>query len=166
MPASVILAGILFLCARRMPLFGLGGEPPMPMPGCRPSESWIYPQCCGQRRDNTPLCRSRIPAGRQHERRLPGPEPGVSLVHKNHQRMLAMTPRSSCFCSSDNADHWFSNSRCSAVRGTKSPSAKNSPRVIPKPSQSISSVETVGSDFLLKMCATVDWGRPDSLQSR
>ena len=70
------------------------------------------------------------------------------------------------FCSGDRVRQLSNILCCSSVSSTMLPSAKNWESVIPKPLQIISSVATEGVVFRLKMLATVDWDRPDSMARR
>ena len=80
--------------------------------------------------------------------------------------MFSIILKSNCFCSLFSCAHLSSIFRCSSVSGTNSPSAKNSAKVIPNAVQIASKVDIVGSESSRKMCASVDWGIPDSFLSR
>ena len=88
------------------------------------------------------------------------------ISYGHHYFILSIIFKTSCFCSAVSNAHLSSSPRCSLVSGTSSPSAKNSPSVIPNALQIVSSVEIVGSESLRKTCDSVDCAKPDSLHRR
>ena len=87
---------------------------------------------------------------------------GLFVVH-----MALIRASRAFFCSSFSVLHFENKVRCSSVNSAGPfPSEKNCDRVIPNAPHTASKVGNVGALFLLNICVTVEWERPDSFAKR